>query len=126
MAGSTRNRALTPRDRWFAANDFLVLRYWNNDVLQNLEGVLTALLETLHSPTRGASPHDGPRASAFALRPFLPQDTPMLAEIFRASVEGLTEDDYNPAQQEAWAAEADDLEALRRTPRQAPCADRHA
>jgi putative acetyltransferase len=48
----------------------------------------------------------------FALRPFLPQDTPMLAEIFRASVEGLTEDDYNPAQQEAWAAEADDLEAL--------------
>jgi putative acetyltransferase len=48
----------------------------------------------------------------FALRPFLPQDTPMLAEIFRASIEGLTEDDYNPAQQEAWAAEADDLEAL--------------
>jgi putative acetyltransferase len=48
----------------------------------------------------------------FALRPFLPQDTPMLAEIFRASVEGLTEDDYNPAQQEAWAGEADDLEAL--------------
>ncbi len=48
----------------------------------------------------------------FALRPFLPQDTPMLADIFRASVEGLTEEDYNPAQQEAWAAEADDLEAL--------------
>jgi putative acetyltransferase len=48
----------------------------------------------------------------FALRPFLPQDTPLLAEIFRASVEELTEDDYNPAQQEAWAAEADDLEAF--------------
>ncbi|MEA3025715.1 MAG: putative acetyltransferase [Alphaproteobacteria bacterium] len=46
----------------------------------------------------------------FALRPYLPQDAPMLAEIFRASVEGLTEDDYNPAQQEAWAALADDLE----------------
>jgi very-short-patch-repair endonuclease len=43
------SRSDAARDRWFAANDFLVLRYWNNDVLQNLEGVLTALLETLHS-----------------------------------------------------------------------------
>src|SRR5258708_415263 len=48
----------------------------------------------------------------FALGPFLPQDTPFLADIFRASVEGLTEDDYTPAQQDAWASEADDLEAL--------------
>jgi putative acetyltransferase len=48
----------------------------------------------------------------FALRPLLPQDTPFLAEIFRASVEGLTEDDYTPAQQDAWMAEADDLEAF--------------
>jgi putative acetyltransferase len=48
----------------------------------------------------------------FALRPFLPQDTPLLADIFRASIEELTEDDYNPAQQEAWAAEADDLDAF--------------
>ena len=46
----------------------------------------------------------------FALRPYLPPDTPMLAEIFRASVEELTEDDYTPAQQEAWASLADDLE----------------
>jgi len=48
----------------------------------------------------------------FALRPCLPQDAPLLAEILRASVEELTEDDYNPAQQEAWAATADDLEAF--------------
>lgn len=48
----------------------------------------------------------------FALRPYLPQDAPMLAEIFRASVEELTEDDYNPSQQEAWAAMADDLDAF--------------
>ena len=48
----------------------------------------------------------------FALRPFLPQDAPFLADIFRASVEGLTEDDYTPAQQDAWASEADDVEAL--------------
>ena len=49
---------------------------------------------------------------SFALRPYLPQDTPLLAEIYRASVEELTEDDYNPAQQQAWAAEADDIEAF--------------
>jgi putative acetyltransferase len=46
----------------------------------------------------------------FALRPYLPQDTPLLAEIFRDSVEELTQDDYNPAQQEAWASSAEDLE----------------
>ena len=49
---------------------------------------------------------------SFALRPYLPQDAAVLAEIFRASIEGLTEDDYNPAQQDAWAAAADDLEAF--------------
>jgi putative acetyltransferase len=48
----------------------------------------------------------------FALRPLLPQDAPLLADIFRASIEELTEDDYNPAQQEAWASAADDLEAF--------------
>ena len=48
----------------------------------------------------------------FALRPFLPEDTPLLSEIFRASVEGLTEDDYTPAQQDAWMSEAEDLESL--------------
>jgi putative acetyltransferase len=42
------------------------------------------------------------------LRPFLLADTPLLAAIFRASIEELTQDDYNPAQQEAWAAMADD------------------
>src|SRR5882757_218571 len=46
----------------------------------------------------------------FALRPFLPQDARMLADIFRASVEELTQDDYTPAQQEAWASTADDQE----------------
>ena len=47
-----------------------------------------------------------------ALRPFLPADSPLLAEIFRASVEELTGDDYSEAQQEAWAEAADDLEAF--------------
>lgn len=46
------------------------------------------------------------------MRPFLPTDTPLLADIFRASIEELTEDDYNPAQQDAWASLADDLESF--------------
>jgi putative acetyltransferase len=43
-----------------------------------------------------------------ALRPFLPADTPMLAAIFVAAVQDLTGDDYGEAQQEAWAAVAED------------------
>lgn len=35
------------RDQWLAANDFRVLRFWNNDVLTNIEGVLTLLLDSL-------------------------------------------------------------------------------
>ena len=38
------------------------------------------------------------------LRPFLPDDAPVLREIFRDSIEDLTADDYTPAQQEAWAS----------------------
>jgi putative acetyltransferase len=44
----------------------------------------------------------------FALRPFLPADAPLLAEIFRASIEELTGDDYSEAQQQAWSEAADD------------------
>jgi putative acetyltransferase len=45
-----------------------------------------------------------------ALRPMLPADVPDLAEIFRASIEELTVEDYSEAQQEAWASAADDEE----------------
>ena len=50
------------RDRWLAENDFRIVRFWNNDVLSNLEGVLTALTTELHdsphptSPLRSTSP----------------------------------------------------------------------
>ena len=44
----------------------------------------------------------------FALRPYLPDDVSVLREIFRDSIEALTEDDYTEAQQEAWASVADD------------------
>ncbi len=39
-SGSSQDRW---RDRWFAANGFRVVRFWNNEVLSNLEGVLTVL-----------------------------------------------------------------------------------
>jgi len=45
-----------------------------------------------------------------AMRPVLPADVPLLAEIFRASIEELTADDYSEAQQEAWADTAADLD----------------
>src|SRR5580700_3816175 len=45
-----------------------------------------------------------------AMRPMLPTDVPLLAEIFRAAIEELTAEDYSEAQQEAWASAADDLE----------------
>ncbi len=50
----------------------------------------------------------------FALRPFLVEDTPLLAEIFRTSIEELTADDYSENQQRAWASAADDGEAFAR------------
>lgn len=47
-----------------------------------------------------------------ALRPFLPADTPLLAAIFVAAIQELTGDDYGEAQQEAWAAAAEDEAAF--------------
>jgi putative acetyltransferase len=46
------------------------------------------------------------------LRPYLPADTALLVEIFRASVAELTSDDYTPSQQAAWTAAADDEAAF--------------
>ena len=37
------------RDRWLAANQFRVLRFWNNEVLLNPEGVMTVLAEALQT-----------------------------------------------------------------------------
>jgi putative acetyltransferase len=45
-----------------------------------------------------------------ALRPFLAEDTPMLAAIFIAAIEELTGEDYSEAQQQAWASAAADEE----------------
>jgi len=44
-----------------------------------------------------------------ALRPYLPEDAPLLAEIFCAAIAELTADDYSEAQQDAWASAAEDV-----------------
>ncbi|MEX0589600.1 MAG: GNAT family N-acetyltransferase, partial [Xanthobacteraceae bacterium] len=48
----------------------------------------------------------------FALRPFVPGDVPVLADIFSASIEGLAGEDYSPSQVDAWAAAAEDEDAF--------------
>jgi putative acetyltransferase len=45
-----------------------------------------------------------------ALRPMLPEDTPVLAAIFVDAIEELTAEDYSETQREAWASAADDEE----------------
>jgi very-short-patch-repair endonuclease len=38
------------RDAWLGEQGFRVMRYWNNDILQNPEGVLSSILEALELP----------------------------------------------------------------------------
>ena len=50
------------RDAFVRSQGFQVLRYWNSDVDQNLEGVMESILSTLGTPTpplRGDPPHKG-------------------------------------------------------------------
>ncbi len=54
----------------------------------------------------------GTRNQALSLRPFLPQDAGALVELFRASIEGLTADDYDDEQRVAWMSQADDEAAF--------------
>jgi len=54
-----------------------------------------------------------PTTSAkFGLRPMLPDDVPALRDIFSASVEGLTGEDYSAEQQEAWLTAVSDVAAF--------------
>ena len=59
----------TDRTRDLEASGYLVLRFWNNDVMRNLEGVLEVILSMLNQPSpapltpplsppgRGSRPH---------------------------------------------------------------------
>ena len=50
--------------------------------------------------------------TAPALRPYLPADAAALAEIFRISIDELTQEDYGEGQREAWISIADDPAAF--------------
>lgn len=53
-----------------------------------------------------------PASQNLALRPMLPDDVPLLAEIFRASVAELAAEDYSDSQIDAWIEVADDEAAF--------------
>jgi very-short-patch-repair endonuclease len=42
------------RDRWLAERRYRVLRFWNNDVITNIDGVLDIIARALHA---GTPPH---------------------------------------------------------------------
>lgn len=46
------------RDNWFRNQGFEVLRFWNNEVFENLDGVLEVIRGRLLSPSPGPS-HQG-------------------------------------------------------------------
>ncbi len=50
------------RDRWLRDHNYRVLRFWNNDVLTKMEGVLEPILSALRADTP-------PHPDRFALRP---------------------------------------------------------
>jgi adenine-specific DNA-methyltransferase len=43
---------------------FRVMRFWNNDMLSNMDGVLTPILEALGGPLRPEDPHPNPLPQA--------------------------------------------------------------
>lgn len=47
------------RDKWLSSQGFRVLRFWNNEVMENEDGVATAILAALHPPLPNPSPTGG-------------------------------------------------------------------
>ena len=53
------NAADTTRTAWLQSRGWRVLRFWNNDILQNRLGVLQRILEALGGMGSGPSPASG-------------------------------------------------------------------
>jgi len=50
------------RDSWLHDQGFIVLRFWNSDIVENIDGVLQSILDNLRStPFLGPSPQGGRR-----------------------------------------------------------------
>jgi very-short-patch-repair endonuclease len=60
---ASRQSADKARDRWFESQGYLVLRFTNDDVLRNLDGVARAIIEAANSrraaPPSLSLPHKG-------------------------------------------------------------------
>lgn len=57
-ADSARDAA---RDEWLGAQGFRIMRFWNNEVLENEDGVLVTILAALEPPLPNPSPARGER-----------------------------------------------------------------
>jgi len=58
------------RDAWLQAQGFSILRFWNNDILQNISSVTEAILNNLKStPFLSPSPQGGRSRSKKLRRP---------------------------------------------------------
>ena len=64
-AESLRDKA---RDAYLASQGWKVLRFWNNEVLQNREGVLETIFEHVATPSSGPSGHLLPEGEGGAER----------------------------------------------------------
>ena len=48
-----------PRDAYLKGQGFRVLRFWNDDIFNNEEGVLLTIVDTLAAPLPNPSPAEG-------------------------------------------------------------------
>lgn len=53
------SRSDSRRDGWLSGRGYRILRFWNNDILTNMDGVLAAIHAALTSPHPNPSPSRG-------------------------------------------------------------------
>lgn len=64
----------TRRDEWLKSQGFKILRFWNNDILTNTEGVLATILKPCMDYADTPSPHPLPHQGGGAKGPVSIQD----------------------------------------------------
>jgi very-short-patch-repair endonuclease len=47
------------RDKWLEEQGYEVLRFWDNEVLTNIEGVMESIRKKIYSPSPSPSPSEG-------------------------------------------------------------------
>jgi len=103
----------TRRDDWLKSQGFTVLRFWNNDILANTEGVLETILSACLEYVDSPSPQPLPRQGGGAKAPdLLPKQTgtPGTPDPVRETVFATEPDQYCshlPSRETVIAIEAD-------------------